>query len=681
MSNEQKSSIESVTQRKTRTVSRNPLTFFMKSLTVALLGFAVHGKVLSFGRPEQDADNLVAEPALPPTALDPHLPSVTLPLFSPEQAPLFSLSQKLPTMEDVSSGVLLPTTPQLPLSFASGLKKLAASGLNPAIVYAYKLNCIGQPEYPDAVAVARGIITEKIGPQYMKMLNAYLSVQHFIEPMQQRDVLLDAKTLLNLTINANKLFLGGAINASAYRTYTIGIPVQGGNKFRGELLKYFSGEAPWHYKEGGRNEKAQAAFVRRMQDKLAMNAADVSRFIDLVERMYLTSMPIQHQKHPKGTPQERARSKLSKLVIAVEEGQTTPKQNAIIEKVTCITPSKGLSQKMQAWAEETVNAYYACDPTNFEEVCRVMAGIYYRFEKIHPFTDANGRTGMCVVNLLLRVWGYPSILLSHPHELENHNSLYVRKIMTHFSEEGLVEFFRIRIQEAQRASFEDKILQKHVQHLMHLKQWLEEAPEYSSQAIANLGLTFVNVVAPDISTNRVIEKSAAQLTTCYKSTRKVFKRMQTEQNNLRDYFNYKTGISSQSVHAWEVNIHTNSAWLSHLSSAQEAREIADKLKSVCRAKVVSPQKWQLKHWTVRCDDIKKIDMKKLLNELTQLRTASEAEYVSNEEVVFGRTSVSSRHKFGTFFSATHNAPHQESSNQQPEQTADQFDHQVAASFP
>ncbi|MBT4375872.1 Fic family protein [archaeon] len=67
----------------------------------------------------------------------------------------------------------------------------------------------------------------------------------------------------------------------------------------------------------------------------------------------------------------------------------------------------------------------------------LAARIHYRFEKIHPFGDGNGRIGRLIMNKVLWDSGYPMIII----EYKNRNSYYKALVK---DEEGFVRYFTRR---------------------------------------------------------------------------------------------------------------------------------------------------------------------------------------------------------------------------------------------
>lgn len=142
-------------------------------------------------------------------------------------------------------------------------------------------------------------------------------------------------------------------------------------------------------------------------------------------------------------------------ILSVEDKQTTSN----VVKI-CMFPEK-IPAAMRIFAKETLANYAACDKTDLNQITRFLAETFYQLTEIHPFANANGRTATCLINILLRSFELPSILLRHPGEHADKNSLYFKAIeLIDQDRAHLQNLIFHRIQEAQQKMFSDEVLEK-----------------------------------------------------------------------------------------------------------------------------------------------------------------------------------------------------------------------------
>jgi prophage maintenance system killer protein len=161
---------------------------------------------------------------------------------------------------------------------------------------------------------------------------------------------------------------------------------------------------------------------------------------------------------------------LNKLITAYHANKLNPAEKKTVELIfKCCPPPHKLPNLMNKWAHDTLTAYRKCDPTKIDDVCEFLANTFYTLTEIHPFANDNGRTATCFINILLRSWGYPSILLRYPGDKSNDSSIYAKAIASiDSSREPLTRLIHARILEAQKTEFSDPKLKRIIEYRVEL---------------------------------------------------------------------------------------------------------------------------------------------------------------------------------------------------------------------
>lgn len=95
----------------------------------------------------------------------------------------------------------------------------------------------------------------------------------------------------------------------------------------------------------------------------------------------------------------------------------------------CI-PHEKMPAAMQAFAEKLLARWKCTRVENMDELCNLLYFAFYELTEIHPYFNGNGRTATCLVNIILRSFDQPSILIREPHERDDKSSLYSRTIQS-----------------------------------------------------------------------------------------------------------------------------------------------------------------------------------------------------------------------------------------------------------
>ena len=94
--------------------------------------------------------------------------------------------------------------------------------------------------------------------------------------------------------------------------------------------------------------------------------------------------------------------------------------------------------------EKILKDYFSSTENAIEKIAKFHAN----FEKIHPFSDGNGRTGRLVMNFELMKAGYPICIIKNEDRLEYYNSLNEAQINDNYDE--IVKF----VEESLEKTFE-----------------------------------------------------------------------------------------------------------------------------------------------------------------------------------------------------------------------------------
>ena len=94
--------------------------------------------------------------------------------------------------------------------------------------------------------------------------------------------------------------------------------------------------------------------------------------------------------------------------------------------------------------------------TNRDQVTAFLAEFFYQLADIHPFVNGNGRLATCMLNVFLRYFNLPSIILRYPGEKEDETSLYAQAIAEIDSSRALLQqLIKERISAEQKQPFVD----------------------------------------------------------------------------------------------------------------------------------------------------------------------------------------------------------------------------------
>ncbi|KTC84928.1 Fic family protein [Legionella brunensis] len=330
---------------------------------------------------------------------------------------------------------------------------------NPALIYAFEpesspLRLAGSETFQDALFPEAG--------QHEDMLNAYLYAQKTILPYIREKGLdkVDEKLLLEW-INKLHGFIGNTLLAT--HGHQAGVYTQQmvmrwhqGAQLSTDFILYFSNL---------HKAKSKTTFAKALEMQ-GVAEEDALPFINLLEKIKNNKSI---KPHPSQTPFIDPKNPTSpgaivlhKLATAYHEGKLTTQEKKLVDRIVkvCRYPHE-LPQAMEKFATESLQQLRKLDPNNLPDIANCLGKIFYEFTDIHPYGNANGRTGTCLINIFLRALGQPSILLRHPGEKENESSDYSQAIkLIDSTIEPLQKLILKRIVDAKETIFADEKLKQ-----------------------------------------------------------------------------------------------------------------------------------------------------------------------------------------------------------------------------
>lgn len=188
-----------------------------------------------------------------------------------------------------------------------------------------------------------------------------------------------------------------------------------GEDFHLPLMHYFSDQLPL----------SQTQFVDLLVANQVADKKSINGFLTLCERLYSDPTADIY-------PQEREYQRLNqsagaialkpslvqgKLCYAFWEGRLSEKEIAIVNKFVKICPPPHLiGGMMNEFYQALISQWQDADPTDDDAIIDLAAFAFARQLDIHPYFNANKRTCTGLMNLILRSFNKPSILLFHPNE-------------------------------------------------------------------------------------------------------------------------------------------------------------------------------------------------------------------------------------------------------------------------
>ena len=257
------------------------------------------------------------------------------------------------------------------------------------------------------------------------------------------------------------------------------------------------------------------------------------------------------------------------------------------ERHTDDTASYVISDEMGTYVAKTLAQFREINAYDLDQVSLFLAESFYQLAQIHPF--GNGRVAICVMNIFLRGFGLPSILLCYPGDKTNEESAYSRAIaQIPVSRTLLQELIKSQIIAAQQSEYSNddlnRVMHQKIELVGILKRIQERRPTYNLDKIKidsmrTLGLAGSKVVGlkRDVLAMRVFITIATQeeqkLEVSERSQLSLVAVLTVEQRTL-----LKQGLCKFSGHdTWKITQRKGvSAWI-EMTDIDEAGKIEEKL--------------------------------------------------------------------------------------------------------
>lgn len=469
--------------------------------------------------------------------------------------------------------------------------------------------------------------------QHQDMLNAYLYAQETILPQIKKIGLLNiTPDMLIEWVKTIHGFIGNSLmqahdRKSGEYTNEIILRWQLGAELGGHFILYLSGLHEY------KSPQQLAKFLNKKFDMDYQSALD---FISLLEKITKDEKYTIHGSLKPfidySSPGIKGILVLNKLASAYNLNQLSNSEKGTVNRIVkiCMFPPL-IPEAMNQWAQNTIKQLQACDSKDLKNASEFLANTFYELTEVHPFGNANGRTATCLTNIFLRAFGYPSIVLRHPGERENKNSLYQKAFAEIDSSLiPLIELISTRVIEAQEKTFENEKLKKLIVLRVALSDLLQETKSkhptfdislfqkqlFSSPetlfAMQMADETEASILVLSMSINK-LSQIAEKLDQEKKKKPTLFSTATLDSTQISAVINSLEKISGQT--GWKHNSKKGFVTWLELPEMENAKKIASELESNKAAKVTLTRRSDNKTPVIKCEDI---DYQQLINAATRV---------------------------------------------------------------
>lgn len=486
---------------------------------------------------------------------------------------------------------------------------------NPALVYGFQPESSPERE-PENETILNALIPE--AQQHQDMFDAYLYAQEIVLPVLRttKDTL--AETQLLDWIKTLHGFMGNSLmktmgeKAGLY-TQKLVFRWHQGSMLNHHLIHYFSNV------HTVKNDKQLA---RLLAKELNVNYKDIFKFIKLLHKLKSNNEvnldPSQADflaaLNPDFIP---GATVLHKLATAYHHTFLTEEEKKLADKIVkiCMPPSQ-VSGAMEAYATKTIANLKQCRTDDLDQICSFLAESFYDLTEIHPFGNANGRVATCLMNIFLRHFNLPSILLREVGQRNVDNTDYAYAIaQIDKSIHPLKELIKKRVIAAQSQPSSDNTLKQLVLLRVELsnvaERILQIRPGYNLELLRSEATKNISSAIKGLDTiNATIIFLKEAIRIGLKTEEHFNKQTQSGPYSLTILSNEQKQQLSEGVEkltecpGWKVSQTKGLVVWAQFNSEGEAKQAASKIMLHHIADLTVAQRADKKEfWVVKCDNI------------------------------------------------------------------------------
>jgi hypothetical protein len=208
-------------------------------------------------------------------------------------------------------------------------------------------------------------------------------------------------------------------------------------------------------------------FVKGLVEEFkGLNSKDAAQFLKIMQRFAQQDdapiHPSLKEKMKLQAPFVDFNLAINRLATAWHENLLSAEDRKIVEKiVSFVDYPERLPAKMRAFTEAIVPQWKKLNKDDIDGLGTFCSDLFHQFTQIHPFPNANGRTAVEVMNIVLRSIGLPDILMRKPGDRGATTGSYAEAIACIEKDRGPLKAHILKcIAEAQTTPFSDPVLEQ-----------------------------------------------------------------------------------------------------------------------------------------------------------------------------------------------------------------------------